>query len=185
MCVEWFNMSPIPTQQRLARVRLLLHLLLCVNLSWNMQGAFWRKSSSKVVILYVPLMRWIMSMLGVFQLRLIWKDRHRMMRIVGMCQHLSMKGMKPCPQIWEKGKKLFLKNLNQIFQKILKSPSCWGAFCGNTKLVATGRMTKKGCDSCVQARGRTPARRRHHEGGDDHSPALTSMAADFTFVAGK
>ena len=43
----------------------------------------------------------------------------------------------------------------------------------------------KGCDSCVQARGRTPARRRHHEGGDDHSPALTSMAADFTFVAGK
>ena len=43
----------------------------------------------------------------------------------------------------------------------------------------------KGCDSCVQARGRTPARRRHHEGGDDQSPALTSMAADFTFVAGK
>ena len=43
----------------------------------------------------------------------------------------------------------------------------------------------KGCDSCVQARGRSPARRRHHEGGDDHSPALTSMAADFTFVAGK
>ena len=43
----------------------------------------------------------------------------------------------------------------------------------------------KGCDSCVQARGRTPARRRHHEGGDDHSPALTSMAADFTCVAGK
>ena len=43
----------------------------------------------------------------------------------------------------------------------------------------------KGCDSCVQARGRTPARRRHHEGGDDHSSALTSMAADFTFVAGK
>ena len=28
----------------------------------------------------------------------------------------------------------------------------------------------KGCDSCVQARGRTPARRRHHEGGDDQSP---------------
>eukprot|EP00434_Breviolum_minutum_P004907 symbB.v1.2.004329.t1/scaffold188.1/size279614/18 len=43
----------------------------------------------------------------------------------------------------------------------------------------------KGCDSCVQARGRTPARRRRHEGGDDQSPALTSMAADFTFVAGK
>ena len=43
----------------------------------------------------------------------------------------------------------------------------------------------KGCDSCVQARGRTPARRRRHEGGDDPSPALTSMAADFTFVAGK
>ena len=43
----------------------------------------------------------------------------------------------------------------------------------------------KGCDSCVQARGRTPARRRHHEGRDDQSPALTSMAADFTFVAGK
>ena len=32
----------------------------------------------------------------------------------------------------------------------------------------------KGCDSCVQARGRAPARRRHHEGGDDQSPALTS-----------
>ena len=43
----------------------------------------------------------------------------------------------------------------------------------------------KGCDSCVQARGRTPARRRRHEGGYDQSPALTSMAADFTFVAGK
>ena len=43
----------------------------------------------------------------------------------------------------------------------------------------------KGCDSCVQARGRTPARRCRHEGGDDQSPALTSMAADFTFVAGK
>ena len=43
----------------------------------------------------------------------------------------------------------------------------------------------KGCDSYVQARGRTPARRRRHEGGDDQSPGLTSMAADFTFVAGK
>ena len=36
----------------------------------------------------------------------------------------------------------------------------------------------KGCNSCVQARGRTPPRRRHHKGGDDQSPALTSMAAD-------
>ena len=43
----------------------------------------------------------------------------------------------------------------------------------------------KGCDSCVQARGRTPARRRQHQGGDSQSPALTSMAADFTFIAGK
>ena len=43
----------------------------------------------------------------------------------------------------------------------------------------------KGCNSCVQARGRTPARRRHHKGGNDQSAALTSMAADFTFVAGK
>ena len=43
----------------------------------------------------------------------------------------------------------------------------------------------KGCDSCVQARGRTPARRRRHEGGDDQSPALSSMPADFTFVADK
>ena len=40
------------------------------------------------------------------------------------------------------GKKSFLKNLNQIFQKILKNPSCCGAFCGSTKLVATGRTTK-------------------------------------------
>ena len=43
----------------------------------------------------------------------------------------------------------------------------------------------KGCDSCVQAPGRTPARRRQHQGGDEKSPALTSMAADFTFLAGK
>ena len=43
----------------------------------------------------------------------------------------------------------------------------------------------KGCDSCVQARGRTPARRRRHQGGDEDSPALTSMAADFTFIAGR
>ena len=35
-----------------------------------------------------------------FPVEMIWKDHHRMMtRIVGMCQHLSMKGMKPCPQI--------------------------------------------------------------------------------------
>ena len=40
----------------------------------------------------------------------------------------------------------------------------------------------KGCDSCVQARGRTPARRRRHQGGDENSPALISMAADFTFL---
>ena len=33
----------------------------------------------------------------------------------------------------------------------------------------------KGCDSCVQARGRTPARRRQHQGGDEKSPALTSI----------
>ena len=63
----------------------------------------------------------------------------------------------------------------------MKSPSCWEPFA-----EARGHWPyDKGCDSCVQARGRTPARRRHHEGGDDHSPALTSMAADFTFVAGK
>ena len=43
----------------------------------------------------------------------------------------------------------------------------------------------KGCDSCVQAPGRTPARRRQHQGGGEKSPALTSMAADFTFLAGK
>ena len=43
----------------------------------------------------------------------------------------------------------------------------------------------KGCDSCVQARGRTPARRRRHQGGDEDSPALTSLAADFTFIAGR
>ena len=43
----------------------------------------------------------------------------------------------------------------------------------------------KGCDSCVQARGRTPARRRRHQGGDENSPALISMAADFTFLAGR
>ena len=38
----------------------------------------------------------------------------------------------------------------------------------------------KGCDSC-----RTPARRRQHQGGDEKSPALTPMAADFAFLAGK
>ena len=43
----------------------------------------------------------------------------------------------------------------------------------------------KGCDSCVQARGTTPARRRRHQGGDENSPALISMAADFTFLAGR
>ena len=35
-----------------------------------------------------------------FRLRLTWKDLSiTMMRIVGMCQHLNMKEMKPCPQI--------------------------------------------------------------------------------------
>ena len=43
----------------------------------------------------------------------------------------------------------------------------------------------KGCDSCVQARGRTPARRRRHQGGHEDSPALISMAADLTFIAGR
>ena len=48
-----------------------------------------------------------------------------------------------------------------------------------------GSLLRQHESKVVQARGRTPARRRRHEGGDDQSPALTSMAADFTFVAGK
>ena len=42
----------------------------------------------------------------------------------GYVPTLSMKEMKSCSQIWKKGKKSFLKNLNQIFQKILKNHSC-------------------------------------------------------------
>ena len=42
-----------------------------------------------------------------------------------------------------------------------------------------------GCDSCVQARVRTPARRRRRQGGEESSPALISLAADFTSLAGR
>ena len=34
----------------------------------------------------------------------------------------------------------------------------------------------------MQARGRTPAGRRQHQGGDSQSYGLTPMAADFTFM---
>jgi len=39
----------------------------------------------------------------------------------------------------------------------------------------------RGCDACVQARGRTPARRRQHK--DNQQPI--GLAADYTFVAGR
>ena len=38
----------------------------------------------------------------------------------------------------------------------------------------------RGCDDCVQSRGRTPARRVRHKHETPHS-----LAADFLFVAGK
>ena len=38
----------------------------------------------------------------------------------------------------------------------------------------------RGCDDCVQSRGRTPARRVGHKHETPHS-----LAADFLFVAGK
>ena len=127
-----------------------------------------------------------MSMSGVLQWRLTWKDHQMtMMKIVGMSQqHPSKKGKKPCPQIWEKGKKLFLKNLNQDFPEDFEEPQLLGNLLRQHE--ARGHWPyDKDCDSCVQARGRSPARRRQHQGGDSQSPALTSMAADFTFIAGK
>ena len=39
-------------------------------------------------------------------------------------------------------KEVIPKEFESDFQKSSKSPSCWVAFCGNTKLVATGLMTK-------------------------------------------
>ena len=101
-----------------------------------------------------------------------------------MCQHLNMKGKKPCSQKKKKGKKLFLKEPESDFSENFEECQLLGSLLRQHE--ARGHWPcDKGCDSCVQARGRTPARSRHHEGGDDQSPALTSMAADFTFVAGK
>ena len=49
---------------------------------------------------------------------------------------------------------------------------------------ATGLMTK-GCDACVQARGRTPARRRKQKSEESGQTAEFQLAADYTFIAGR
>ena len=69
-----------------------------------------------------------------FKLRLIWKDHHRI-RTSGYV--LTPEHERDEAMLSDLEKKSFLRNLNQIFQKILKNPSCWRVFCGSTKLVAT------------------------------------------------
>ena len=43
----------------------------------------------------------------------------------------------------------------------------------------------KGCDACVQARGRTPARRRKQKSEESGQTAEFQLAADYTFIAGR
>eukprot|EP00434_Breviolum_minutum_P046566 symbB.v1.2.042222.t1/scaffold9502.1/size3051/1 len=43
----------------------------------------------------------------------------------------------------------------------------------------------RGCDACVQARGRTPARRRKQKAEESGQTAEYQLAADYTFVAGR
>ena len=64
MFAEWSILSPI--RQKLARLGLVSQILMCVDLSLKLLRKVWLKSSLKVVILCVPLMRWIMSISGVF-----------------------------------------------------------------------------------------------------------------------
>ena len=42
----------------------------------------------------------------------------------------------------------------------------------------------RGCDACVQARGRTPARRRKQKAEESGQTAEYQLAADYTFIAG-
>ena len=43
----------------------------------------------------------------------------------------------------------------------------------------------RGCDACVQARGRTPARRRKQKAEESGQTAESQLAADYTFIAGR
>ena len=43
----------------------------------------------------------------------------------------------------------------------------------------------RGCDACVQARGRTPARRRKQKAEESGQTAEFQLAADYTFIAGR
>ena len=43
----------------------------------------------------------------------------------------------------------------------------------------------RGCDACVQARGRTPARRRKQKAEERGQTAEVQLAADYTFIAGR
>ena len=43
----------------------------------------------------------------------------------------------------------------------------------------------RGCDACVQARGRTPARRRKQKAEESGQTAEYQLAADYTFIAGR
>ena len=116
-----------------------------------------------------------MNMSEVFQLRLIWKV-HRMMmtRIVGMCQHLSIK-----PSDLGERKEVIPQEPESDFSEDFEQPQLLGSLLQHE---ARGHWRY---DKGSQARESTPARRRCHEGGDDQSPALTSMAADLTFVASR
>ena len=50
--------------------------------------------------------------------------------------------MKLCSQIWEKRKKSFLQSRIRFFRRFWRGPVAGELFCSNTKVVATGRMTK-------------------------------------------
>ena len=43
----------------------------------------------------------------------------------------------------------------------------------------------RGCDACVQARERTPARRRNQKAEESGQTAVFQLAADYTFIAGR
>ena len=59
------------------------------------------------------------------------------------------------------------------------SPNLKGIFCISMNAY------DKGCDACVQARGRTPARRRKQKSEEGGQTAEFQLAADYTFIAGR
>ena len=176
MFVEWLMLSPI--RQRLTRLRLLSHLVMCVDLSLKLL-----RVETSLTEGFIEGRHFVCA---------IDEVNHEHVR--GFPVEIDLEGSPndddedsgyvPTPE--HEREEAMPSDLGERKEVIPQEPESDFSEEFVRQHEARGHWPyDKGCDSCVQARGRTPARRRQHQGGDEKSPALTPMAADFAFLAGK